>query len=385
MINDDSMKLNVFNKQEQFLFLRQILPFLKRIHKFYLQFRDQEYSKFLIYLLLFFFLINCKYKPIQSEIIPIHVASTTGYAPIWVAKNKNIFSKYNIPIEIVPQSEDETRINQNPKIICMEFSDAIMYNSESKHIKIIYRLNYNSNHDLFISRNSIQSIKDLKYKKVGFNGINSSSHLFVRLSLQQAGITEGKFLGKNLSNEKIIESIQNGSIDAGHLQLREYGKLDPSKFRILAQSGDVPDFLTNVIAVDSQFLSENQETVKQIVLAIEDAVQYMKSNPEETAKILSQEWNVDVNDLKKELKAFYFLSRIENNHSLRKIPKRKAEIYAGSFQNQELINHTETKQGSLFLSGKSIIQFYYSKGQFFIKPNIDSLIESQYIDEGESP
>ncbi len=81
--------------------------------------------------------------------------------------------------------------------------------------------------------------------------------------------------------------------------------LNSEVYEILDITPDIVKFgMTNWLVASSKFIEENPELIAPIMLAYEEAMNWINSNPRETAELLAPLYQVDVSQIEDDIKAF---------------------------------------------------------------------------------
>ncbi|MDZ4728166.1 MAG: ABC transporter substrate-binding protein, partial [Leptospira sp.] len=268
----------------------------------------------LIFIILLIF--SC-HLPIEKKLtIRIGVPKEIAHASIWIAKQKNFLKEINLDIVIDSQNNlNSFYKNGKLDLICTTLTEPILYTAEGRDSKIIFRFSYTSGNDVLISNSKIKNIHQLKKKIISFDGVNSSSHIFVEEILRKNQINEGNYYTKNISKNKVLEELLAGKIDAGHTHIR-YLSDKKGYFNILAKSSEIPDLVTEVLVGNTNFLNENKKQIKYLLNGLSLANDYIKENPSESAELLENIFLTPKDQIYKELGSIRFLSKEENIQTL---------------------------------------------------------------------
>lgn len=140
----------------------------------------------------------------------------------------------------------------------------------------------------------VNSMKDLKGKRIGFTNPGSTSEALDYLLLEAAGIAPAD-----------VKLSRTGGFGAGLTQL-ELGGMDvvpitepmftanPGKYKIVASAPEVLPALSNVVGVTTGDAAKTRgDFIRGVLKARRKAVQYMYSNPAESAVIIAKVYNLD--------------------------------------------------------------------------------------------
>lgn len=140
----------------------------------------------------------------------------------------------------------------------------------------------------------VNSMKDLKGKRVGFTNPGSTSEALDYLLLEAAGIPAGE-----------VKLSRTGGFGAGLTQL-ELGGMDvvpitepmytanPGKYKIIASAPEVLPALSNVVGVTTGDAAKTRgDFIRGVLKARRKAVEFMNSNPAEASAIIAKAYNLE--------------------------------------------------------------------------------------------
>ena len=162
----------------------------------------------------------------------------------------------------------------------------------------------------FLKKSGIKTPADFKGKKIGYTVAPLDVLLFNAIAAA-AGLTEDDYELINVG-ANIIAPLLTGAIDAVIGPFRNY-EINELKLEGAAagyfplEEHGIPDYYELVIISNDAFLQENPMTAKKLMLAIREAIQFTKANPDEALKLYFQA-NPDV---RKELDELAFRDTLE--------------------------------------------------------------------------
>ena len=113
---------------------------------------------------------------------PVRIGLTVwaGSAHAYIAKEKGIFKKNNVEVELVLEKDDPAMLRsyKNGKLDGMltVAPDVVILNSEGIPHRIVYITDYSDSGDMIIGKPGLKSLSGLRGKTVSFQGINTFSH-----------------------------------------------------------------------------------------------------------------------------------------------------------------------------------------------------------------
>ena len=338
-------------------------------------------------LLLFLSCSGIKEKKVK---IRLGVPPRSSYMPIFLAEEKGIFKKYGLDIDLVLDDKvTELYAERKLDIICTGLTEPILFSSEGHSTQIIYRFSYSLANDVIIANPNIKNIESLHKKRVAFDGVNTSSHIFVQQLLSKKGISEGEYFAVNLPVTRVMEELEKEHIDAGHITGISLSDVTKKGWNIIGKSSDDPDLLSDTLSVDVLFIKNHPIEVKKIIASIVEARDFYTTNQEETISILANRMKKKPEEIKEELKGIRFLSLKENIQALKNSNSQTPNsIYPHGTSMVGDITHgvnfnLGAKRGGLFTAGETIIQFLRERGQLYQMPILQTIINDSFVKSQE--
>jgi ABC-type nitrate/sulfonate/bicarbonate transport system substrate-binding protein len=217
--------------------------------------------------------------------IGIGVSSIGRFLPL-IGKSAGLFQRRNIDVEVVNQ-QDEERIVED---IAMQETPVGTPNAPS----LIFSLLNGSdlvivggviNRPAFylVGDAKVSAIGELKGKKVGINQPRRMAGMVMLALLRKWGLdTEQDLALVDLGlNDKSLEALREGQIDAALLPPEKAFAAEAEGFRVMADSLDL-DFHWVPLATSRKFLTSNPELVRRIVTVYQESIEIFKTRQEET-------------------------------------------------------------------------------------------------------
>jgi NitT/TauT family transport system substrate-binding protein len=307
-------------------------------------------------------MVGCAPKKREDKkSLKIAINTWPGYAHAFIAKEKGIFRKNNVDVELVLKKDitESTQLFLDNEVdgFFNVFPDIIMMNAQGIHAKVVYVADYSDTGDVIIGKPKFRFLADLKGRKVSFEGINTFSHIFVLKSLEKVGLKESEVQFEIIPAMDVLNSLEKGRIDAGHTWEPITSQALQKGFKILAKAGDIPGIITDVLAFNAKVVKERPDDIQEIVKSILEARDFIYSNRDEALEIMSRAEGMSKEEMGKGIDGVRQLDLKENIKEMQK--------------SEEMI--------SLYGSGKMIIDFYLSRGQLSQLPDLDEIIEPKFV------
>ncbi|MCC5652033.1 aliphatic sulfonate ABC transporter substrate-binding protein [Nostoc sp. XA013] len=151
---------------------------------------------------------------------------------------------------------------------------------------------------LLVSKNSpIQSVKDLKGKKVAFQKASIGHYLIVR-ALEKAGLKLSDIESVGLAPPDANVAFSQGKIDAWFIwEPFVTRNVQNNSGRVLVDGGNGLRDTNNFISTNRKFYEENREVIKVFLDEVQKAQTWAKNNPKELAQLLAETTQLDPSTL----------------------------------------------------------------------------------------
>ena len=148
---------------------------------------------------------------------------------------------------------------------------------------------------VWISRKDDQRIKtvqDLAGKKLGYSSPKSVTDMITSMMLDANGLT-GKVERKSIGGVGSgLTALREGAVDMTYVTQPVWAR-EKNNFRLVFNSTEwAPRVTQTVGVVKTEFLKKHPDLIRGIIEARRKAVEFIKSNPEESAKIMAKEYKI---------------------------------------------------------------------------------------------
>jgi len=281
----------------------------------------------------------------------------------YVAQEKGYFEKNNVNVNLtlIQDYADAVRDYANGEAdgMFIVYSDVIVQDSEGIDTKVVYNIDTSYDADAIIG--SVNNLTEVKGKKVGVEGINTFSHLFMLKSLENVGLSEADVEFVNILGQNVQEALISNEIVAGHVYEPFVIEGVKKGFKILSTGADIPGVITNVLAFHSDIVKQRPLDVQNIIKSLIEAKEDYDNNSERDVEIMSLKSGLSRDMIVEGLNNVMFLDLDYNDR------------YS---MNKEL-NDTL----SLYNSGNSIAKFYAERGVISEYPDIENIVDPKFVKE----
>jgi NitT/TauT family transport system substrate-binding protein len=272
---------------------------------------------------------------------------------------KGFFAKHGVEVTLLPMTGyvDSLNLYKEGKADAafMVFVDTIMFESEGIPTRAIYITDYSdTSGDMIVGLPTLNSLSELKGKKVSFEGFNTFSLLLVLKLLEQAGIHEGEFLSVIKDHTEVLEALETGQIQAAHTYGVTASQSLAKGYKILGKAGSIPHLMMGGLVANAKVVATRREELQKVVKALVEATEWLKHSPDEGFEIVAKYANNPKSEIETTFNGLHIFTLQENQ-----------EIF---------------KKGSnLFKGGQEIIDFFYQKGVLIKIPDLNQIIDAQFV------
>lgn len=268
-----------------------------------------------------------------------------GYGHVFLAKSMGFFQKNGVNVVLRVQKEylsvKKALDDGSADAVFIVYPEVLMAVEHGLRYKVVYLCDYSLTADVIVGRPEYTSVADLKGKTISFEGVNSFSNIFVLSVLEKHRLNEFDVRFANLPASQVLQALEYGAIDAGHVWEPYKSRALQCGYKILAQAKDVPiGIIADTLAVKETIIKERPLDVLAIVKSLFQALEYIRKNPNEAMAIMAREGNISVEEVKAGFEGV-FHPNLEENYTLL----------------------TSKVAPSLNQAGKMIVDFYLKRGQ----------------------
>ena len=247
---------------------------------------------------------------------PIKIAYSDwpGYTVLEIAKQKGWFKDAGLDVDLVwfeyLPSIDAFSAGKVDAVLIVA-TDAMVTGATGGKSKIIALLDYSEGSDMIVGAPGVNSIKDLRGKKIGIE-VTLVEHLLLLKALEVNGMQQSDVELVNTSTDKTPETLASGKVSA-------IGAWYPISGRALKQvagskklftSAEAKGLIYDVMAVSPARYAEHKDDWSKIAAIYYKCVDYLKnpSTQDDAVKIMAAKVGADPVDYAKNVPGTHFLT-----------------------------------------------------------------------------
>jgi NitT/TauT family transport system substrate-binding protein len=198
----------------------------------------------------------------------------------------------------------------------MTNGDALVTGSTGAKSVMILMNDYSNGNDMVIGKPGINSVKDLKGKKIGVE-VGFVGHLLLLNALEKNGMTEADVELVNAPTNETPQVLASGDVDAIVAWQPSSGQalnLVPGS-KAIYTSADEPGLIYDLLAVSPESLASRRDEWKKVIDVWYRAVAYLKDpkTADDALKIMAARVGLSPEEYKPFLKGTNILTREEAN------------------------------------------------------------------------
>ena len=247
-----------------------------------------------------------------------------GYTVMEIAKQKGWFKDAGVDVELVwfdySASIDAFSAGKIDADMIVAGDDLVAGASGAKS-KIVCLVDYSEGSDMIVGAPGVDSIKDLKGKKVGVE-LTLVEHELLLQALKVNGMTQSDVTLVGTATDKTPQALASGQVSAIGAWYPISGqalKTVPGSKKLFT-SADAKGLIFDVIAVNPTSYAQHKEDWKKITEIYYKCVDYLKDpqTMDDAVKIMAAKVGADAADYAKNIPGTHFLTIAEAKTALKK-------------------------------------------------------------------
>ncbi|WP_028708997.1 ABC transporter substrate-binding protein [Propionicicella superfundia] len=241
-----------------------------------------------------------------------------GYGPWYIAKDQGFDVQNGVSLDLVTFTTDADAAAAFTSGKVVGANSAInslghLVHAGQEHT-IVMLEDVSTTADAILAGSGVDSIADLKGKKVAFEAATTSD-LLLRYALSTAGLTTDDITVVPTPAANAGAALLSGSVDAA-VTYEPYisaAVAQGKDVKLLYTAGEKPGLIADVFTVNTPWAKENPDTVKSLLRAWDAAVAYLKENPDEGHAIIAEAVGASVEDLETSFEGVQIYTLDESN------------------------------------------------------------------------
>ena len=261
---------------------------------------------------------------VLADPIKIGYSDWPGYTVLEVAKQKGWFKDAGLDVDLVwfeySPSIDAFAVGKIDAVTIVAGDDMVTGASGAKS-KIVCLIDYSEGSDMIVGAPGVDSIKDLKGKKVGVE-LTLVEHELLLQALKVNGMSQSDVTLVGTATDKTPQALASGDVSAIGAWYPISGqalKTVPGSKKLFT-SADAKGLIFDVIAVNPTSYAAHRDAWKKITAIYYKCVDYLKDpkTADDAIKIMAAKVGADPADYAKNIPGTHFLTIPEAKACLKK-------------------------------------------------------------------
>lgn len=266
--------------------------------------------------------------PSSDSKAPLRVTinSWIGWAPLYLAKEKGLNDGAKVEIIRVEDTgaRKSTMISGEVDGYASSVDNFALDAAQGVPGKIVLCFDESYGGDGIVAKKSIQTLEDLKGKKVGYQR-GLPSHFLLLTVLKKANLSGDDVEHVDMDADKAGAAFVAGHLDAAVTWEPWISKAaSTADGKILVTTKDFPGLIVDVLVFRNEIISERQDDVAKLVQGWFRALEYWKQHEDEANQIMAKAYGLDVGEFKDMVSGVRFYDQARN------------KAYMGSGPNSEI-------------------------------------------------
>ncbi len=264
--------------------------------------------------------------PLAHASLKVAYSDWPGYTILEVAKQKDWFKQAGIDVDMVwfdyLPSIDAFSANKVDAVTIVA-TDALVTGASGGKSKIIALLDYSDGSDMIVGKPGVDSIKDLKGKKVGVE-VTLVEHLLLLEALKRNGMTQSDIQLVNTATNETPQTLGSGSVAAigAWYPISGQALKQVAGSKKLFTSADAKGLIYDVLAVNPTSYATHKEEWEKFAGVFYKCVAYLQdpATRDDAVKIMAAKVGANADEYGKNVPGTHFLNLAEAKKAFEKGP-----------------------------------------------------------------
>ena len=235
-------------------------------------------------------------EPARERVLIGVSSKSIGFLDPWVAHEKGFFRKYGLDSEVITIRPNLSVVALHAGEIDYSWMTGTVIRAAARGIPLkLVTIGLKSSFHTLVARPNLQSISELRGKKIAISNIGATDDLVARALLQKAGLDPKRDAAviSMGGSETRYQALLAGQMDAATLSLPHSVIAKQQGFRFLGSAGDVLQIPFTGLSTTASKIERNREQVKRMIQAQIDAMRWIKSQKAEAIRFVREFFSTD--------------------------------------------------------------------------------------------
>lgn len=306
--------------------------------------------KKIFFILLSVILVSCLLE--EKSYLKIGTNVWPGYEPLYLARELGYFKNYPIHLVEYSSASQVLRAYRNRMIngAALTLDETLLLKDYGFDPVIVLVMDISYGADVIIAKKGINSVKDLKGKKVGVENTALGAYVLTR-ALEKAGLSVNDLEIIPLEADEHYRWFKEGKVDAVVTFEPVKSKLIALGGKVIFDSSQIPGEIVDVLVVERSYLKKNPDVVENLISGWFRAIDYMKKHKTEAYRIITKREHISLHELERAYRGLIIPDKKMNAELLyRPDPKLKkvAEKLVKIMQEKKILSSEKISIDGMF-------------------------------------
>jgi len=238
-------------------------------------------------------LFNACSQPQELKTLRVGMNSWPGYSIALYAKEAKLFEKRGVNVELIRFNNQQDNIRATIRgaqdMSFVPLWEVMQVDSNNDKPAVILVADISAGSDGIVARAGIESVKDLKGKRVGTK-LGTVTHLILLEALKSQQLKPEDVEIQDISNERGIELLKSGKLDAAVVwepSLSQTAKQIGGK--VIFTTKDVDSLVIDSLVTGSNTMKSNQESLTKFIMGWFDAIHAVQTVPDQVFESIGKQ------------------------------------------------------------------------------------------------
>lgn len=245
-----------------------------------------------------------------------------GYGQWYVAEEQGFFADRGVAVDI-SNFDNDADMNAALAAGHLDMANvgsqaALQFVEQGLDVSIVMVLDSATTADAIIAGEGIDSVEDLKGKRIAFEE-GATSEILLAEALEQAGMDiKSDVEVVPAGADQVASMLLSGNVDAGvtYEPYISQALASDAGLQVVQSAEDYPGLISDVLVVRNEVLAERGDAVTEVIAAWGDAMGYFETNETEGREIIAKAVGESAADLETAFDGVHYYTIDENREML---------------------------------------------------------------------
>lgn len=234
------------------------------------------------------------------------ITAWIGCTPIYIAEAKNFFQEEGLDLSVrtyssMAEAFPAFAIGQLQGMFSAG-SEAVLQADQGVDFRIVGVMDTSNGADVFLARNSVATINDLRGKRIGVQK-GGLGHFFLLQVLAEVGLSESAVQIVDVSPETAAAAYKAGNVDVAYSYppLSDEANAVQTDGRVIYDTSMMPTAIVDIYYFSNEFIVSNPEAVQGFINGVFKGLEFLNTNTNEALSIVASRLEIEPQEVEQQL------------------------------------------------------------------------------------